>query len=800
MHTRNGASFTGILSSFDLQPELALVLSHVLPHPLPDPVPSPEKCYIFHPKEISSISASQVSFAVQPAAPGSGFKTDTAISNTAHSGERQLERWRPDTNSQPLQSLSGTLDIDSGGQWDQFAAHERMFGGKSSYNEEFYTTKLDRSHPEFEKRYQAAETIAREIESKTSSNLHIQEERGQRVDDSGIDEEDKYAGVVRTPAPAPAPAAPTLAYAAAAAGTKYTPPAKRTEMAKLVDPAIISSKLRTEPVRTEPEKPAEEVENPVEKPVESEKSEKPKPVLPLATNGSAVPVVKEPDDQTPQIQEAGQKFVKEEKSKIKRARNLIGTKEKQRQFQEFAEFSSSLTLNMPVPSDLLPILAGKDANRQRALMERNAELKKKADEKSKVDKDKAVQQAHQTQQTQQTQQAQSLSATPATASSPSVISPVASPGPSLTERIKANQTRVPGTIPSPIASPTPLDPGTVKSLSSTTTSKKLDPSAKEFVFKVNAKEFKPSYSTPSTHSPSPSRSSVVSPPPTRLQLQRSEDKPLPGFWEKKSRRQTPPTMFNTLNNFYTLKADFKPEQDGSKFQIPMAYSTHPAWPPSDGDDTNSKGYLDVFTEGKSLPPTPTSGPDDHSPGHTYSRSSSSHPHHSSPHPPQLLPAQPQVVPYTPAHPMYPPMGVVGQFGYPLPQQLPIHPQQGVQPGFPSQLLPNQFPQHQQGGPYRTFQQQGYQSVSPSPLMQHASPAQYAPQPSYPNGQFPYPQAPLYPAGPPYGYIPQQQQQNGGFSGHPSPGRAAQAMVYQGMPPMNMFPQQQMYQGIVSEVG
>ena len=52
---------------------------------------------------------------------------------------------------------------------------------------------------------------------------------------------------------------------------------------------------------------------------------------------------------------------------------------------------------------------------------------------------------------------------------------------------------------------------------------------------------------------------------------------------------------------------------------------------------------------------------------------------------------------------------------------------------------------------------------------------------------------MYPGVPPYGFVPQQQ--NGvGFSGHPSPGRAAatQAMVYQGMPPMNMQPQ--LYQG------
>src|SRR5205814_9662947 len=121
----------------------------------------------------------------------------------------------------------------------------------------------------------------------------------------------------------------------------------------------------------------------------------------------SVPMLKEPEYHPPHIQEVGQKFVKEEKSKIKRARNLIGTKEKQRQFAEFAEFSNSLKLDMPVPSDLLPILAGKDANKQKAILERNQELKRRSDE----------------------QKAKSPMVSPAILStqSPRVASPVASP-------------------------------------------------------------------------------------------------------------------------------------------------------------------------------------------------------------------------------------------------------------------------------------------------------------------------------------------------------------------------------------
>ena len=424
MHTRNGRSFTGILTSFDLQPELALVLSHVLPYPLPDPAPPPKKQYVVLPKEISSITATQVSLNQSSNTTTSTvFRTDTAISGTTTSAQRALEKWQPDPV--PTSGMSGSLEHSGSGTWDQFATNERMFGVKSSYSEEIYTTKLDRSHPEFEKRLRQAESIAREIEGKVSTNPHLQEERNQKVDDSGIDEEDKYAGVIRNQQ---SPAPPTFAAAAAAGGNKYTPPAKRVEaktaVVSQIDPAIISSKIRTEP----------------EKPTTGET----KPALSISpsTNG-AVPIVKEPEDTTPQIQEVGQKFVKEEKVKIKRARNLIGTKEKQRQFAEFAEFSNSLTLTMPVPSDLLPILAGKDAAKQKAILERNQELKRRSEEQQK---------------------AKSPSVSPAIlASQPtSVTSPVESPGPTLAERLKANQNRAPGSIPSPIASPTPLDPGVVK--------------------------------------------------------------------------------------------------------------------------------------------------------------------------------------------------------------------------------------------------------------------------------------------------------------------------------------------------
>lgn len=80
----------------------------------------------------------------------------------------------------------------SGASWDQFAENERRFGLKSNFDENIYTTTLDKSHPLYPQREAQAARIAKEIESQAAKNAHIAEERGVTwVDDSGMDEEDK---------------------------------------------------------------------------------------------------------------------------------------------------------------------------------------------------------------------------------------------------------------------------------------------------------------------------------------------------------------------------------------------------------------------------------------------------------------------------------------------------------------------------------------------------------------------------------------------------------------------------------
>jgi PAB1-binding protein PBP1 len=63
---------------------------------------------------------------------------------------------------------------------------------KSDYDENIYTTTIDRTNPLYKQRLANAERIAREIENSSAMNSHVAEERGYVVgDDSGMDEEDK---------------------------------------------------------------------------------------------------------------------------------------------------------------------------------------------------------------------------------------------------------------------------------------------------------------------------------------------------------------------------------------------------------------------------------------------------------------------------------------------------------------------------------------------------------------------------------------------------------------------------------
>lgn len=199
----------------------------------------------------------------RPSPGNRGFRTDTAISNNRFGHERVLQPWVPDSSD----AMNGALEKSSGGgQWDQFAVNERLFGIKSDYDENIYTTTINKNHPQYRERIAAAERKAQEIERSTPTTAHVAEERVMDYaggDDQGENEEDKYVGTKLCCRP---PANLLIRYSGvrrqdfpplSSRENKYTPPAKRAPTGQStvkgvpVDPAIISSQIKA-PAKKQP--------------------------------------------------------------------------------------------------------------------------------------------------------------------------------------------------------------------------------------------------------------------------------------------------------------------------------------------------------------------------------------------------------------------------------------------------------------------------------------------------------------------------------------------------------------------
>lgn len=190
---------------------------------------------------------------------GSSF-TDTEISaggSKARQGFHQAgSAWTAAPPARASPPSGGDMKGSIGG-WDQFKANEDLFNVKASYDENLYTTELDKSTIN-QSDIRKAEKLAKEIEKTASSNMHIAEERNQVVE-GDYDEEDRYSGVLKSSGAAKAPAKkPTMNYAAAAS--------KKSESA--VAPPGFKGETRKEEAQKQP---ATKEEKP--KPAEAKKSD-----------------------------------------------------------------------------------------------------------------------------------------------------------------------------------------------------------------------------------------------------------------------------------------------------------------------------------------------------------------------------------------------------------------------------------------------------------------------------------------------------------------------------------------------
>ncbi|KAG1366349.1 polyadenylate-binding protein-interacting protein 3 [Cocos nucifera] len=126
------------------------------------------------------------------------FLIDSVISHPHHvEVERELEHWIPDEDVPACPELENIFDGMWSRNWDQFETNETLFGVKSTFNEELYTTRLERG-PQMRELEIEASRIAREIEGEETHDHHLAEERGIYFhEDFDLDEESRYSAVRR---------------------------------------------------------------------------------------------------------------------------------------------------------------------------------------------------------------------------------------------------------------------------------------------------------------------------------------------------------------------------------------------------------------------------------------------------------------------------------------------------------------------------------------------------------------------------------------------------------------------------
>ncbi|KAJ2743691.1 poly(A)-binding protein binding protein [Coemansia sp. BCRC 34301] len=200
--SRDGGVYTGVLESINPNDAQSVVLRYAYSLGSGKATP-PIASLVIHGEDCLSISGI-AAFGDGGSRENSrtGFKTDADITKASSLAlSRELHRWVPDEND-VLDSLESGLEhtVGSSKGWDQFATNEQLFGLTTDFDEEIYTTRLDRTRADYKVREREAIRIAQEIQSTPFQNSHVAEERQELAaadDDGGMDEEDRYGAVLR---------------------------------------------------------------------------------------------------------------------------------------------------------------------------------------------------------------------------------------------------------------------------------------------------------------------------------------------------------------------------------------------------------------------------------------------------------------------------------------------------------------------------------------------------------------------------------------------------------------------------
>ncbi|CAG8474913.1 4121_t:CDS:10 [Ambispora gerdemannii] len=338
---KSGTKYEGLFHTASTEGELGVVLklARKVLTKAEEKAGTPNKVistFIIMAKDCMAIEATCVDFSASEknlTSERDSFRTDADISGgRIEPRERELHKWNPDEHGGG-EALAGQ-DNASAVTWDQFAVNEQLFGIRTDFNEEFYTTKLDRTKPDFKEKERQAIQIANEITRTTTNNVHMLEERGILIEESHMDEEDKYGAVVRNRDP-----------------SKYMPPALR----KLQEQQNAATVKKPEL----PKEPAKEVKSVV----------KPIPETPTVSkhgidaHGKPIEAHGKPIEGKSQIMHNFKKFAINEKERLQQRKQAIFRKEFDGKVAELAKWGKTFKLSSPLPSDLIPILT-KDESKQ----------------------------------------------------------------------------------------------------------------------------------------------------------------------------------------------------------------------------------------------------------------------------------------------------------------------------------------------------------------------------------------------------------------------------------------------------
>ncbi|THD00006.1 hypothetical protein EYZ11_000458 [Aspergillus tanneri] len=816
--TKNGDKFTGIFSSSSLEPtDSSFVLKMVQRQhkdeqsrangvsetASPYMGPAPDHTVSFDVRDVVDISVPNVSTSevIAKASNGhsSGFKTDTDISGNYAIRERTLKRWEPTADADIGLSLEGPT---SSGTWDQFEANARLFGATSNYDENIYTTRIDRSDPAYKQKEAAAARIAREIESTETDNVHMREERGLTVPDTG-DEEEKYSGVRRDEKSFP----PLVS----GQPNKYTPPARRQPAPQTASasaaggpPTSMPSKENLAPQAQPTAAAAPSVSTDTEQksiPGKTPSTVNAVPKRAVAENAST--------NVETEVLDHFRQFANNEKIKVQERRRNQASHDRTIKLNELMKFSKNFKLATPVPKDLVPILA-KDPHKQEEIIQRA--------QQHSTDKPTSKSPPAATAEQQKPTARAPVSAIPAlTSDRPTYprgrqVYPPAGPGGRpphqamqpgrqttgmLGHRLADNLQQRKGAATGPVPAPLPIadtrlpptGPAADQPGVSSPNKAQAPTSATSTKFNVRALEFKPN---PAANTFTPGASSNSSPYVRGRSVSRATS-PSAFFGGKKPRPIAErPSLNDHFNPIKRMKKESAEQADKDytfNGGIPPAYKTLPTWEVAPGNE--EKTYDQMFkppavspqnrsASNSQAPPQPqmpfqfpqstpgippTSGPP-HGPHlHPQQHHGSGPPHFDDPHRMQMSASTSQVFPSPRLQPGYPsPMAPHAQlaFGQHMPQFYQNPPQPGPVRHYPGNT---QFmsPQATMGAPV---------------MVQQPSNGPYI---GVPQGMAPYnPQMQMYSPNPGHSYPQHAPPQP--HSGYPSPSRGAPMMMHQNSQP------------------